>query len=248
MKIRFEEKMNNRYMVICPDKTEAGFSAYMYRMILDNRIKGLLPCRTGNMDGRSMLYYNTSSLIQVSDHLREHTADETFLKRFLRELAAITEELQRYLIGSECLILDPEQIFVSAATEDFRFAVCFDDRNSFSENLLKFSEYLIPRLPANNHTAAAMGYELYQSCISGLVTAESLRKTAAGGLNRETAVRQVSEGEEAAEVSEEDIFAPVKKKKKRKRSGSSGSWKEKLHRTVQLIKEKIRTFIHRLSD
>ena len=250
MKIRFEEKINNRYMLVCPEKSETGFSSYTYRMILENRIKGTVPCRRGNLDGRAMLYYNVTGLMQVSEYLREHSADGEFLKHFLRELASVTEELQRYLIGSENLILDPEQIFVASDTGEFRFAVCFDDRSTFSDNLLKFSEYLIPRLPTNNHTAAAMGYELYQNCVNGSVTAASLRRIAAYGISRDAADLQAFEPEEdmSISVSEDDIFIPADKRAKRIKRRKAVSWKEKMHTKAETVKKNACSFMRRLSE
>ncbi len=248
MRIRFEDKMNRRYMMVCPDRSDAGFSAFRYRMILENRIKGIVSCRTGNLDGRLMLYYNTTGLAKVSEYLREHAADEAFLRRLLRELAAVTEELQRYLIESECILLGPEQLFVSAETGAFRFAVWFEDRNPFSENLLKLSEFLIPRLPNNNHTAAAIGYELYQTCLSGLVTAGTLRRIAESEFGRESTEPEVysSMEEKTLSVSEDDIFT-LRSRKKKRRSGNRKPFRETLMQTVKAFRAKIVLFLHSLT-
>lgn len=235
-------------MVICPDRPDSGFSAFRYRMILENRIKGILSCRTGNLDGRLMLYYNTTGLAKVSEYLREHAADEVFLKRLLRELAAVTEELQRYLIESECILLDPEQLFVSAETGAFRFAVWFEDRNPFSENLLKLSEFLIPRLPNNSHTAAAIGYELYQTCLSGLVTAGTLRRIAESEFGRESAEPEVysSMEEKTVSVSEDAVFT-VRSRKKNKRHGNRMSFWKLLKQKAAAIRAKTVRFLHSFS-
>lgn len=250
MKIRFEEKMNKRYMVICPDKNESGFSAFRFRMILGNRIKGIVPCRTGNLDNRLMLYYNITGQIPVSDYLREHAADEEFLRRLLRELAAVTEELQRFLIGSESVFLEPERVFVSAETGTFGFTVWFEERNPFSENLLKLSEYLIPRLPNNNPAAAALGYELYQCCLSGSVAAQTLRKIAESDIGREAQARSESRNTEEGSLilSEDEIFTARVKKGKKKRPQKKETVKERLRRRFDTVKEMIRSFMRKLTE
>ncbi len=173
MQIEFKKDIQGHFMIIKPEGVDTN--SYRFRMMLENSVDGLLPCMLSNIDGKETIKYNISGKIPLTDYLREYTAGERTLEKLLRRLVTIIESLQMYLIGSECILLEPEYVFASDNGE-FYFVVYPHPLGSFSKNMLPLSELLIAKMPHNNQRAAAISYNLYQSCISECLSSEKIKK------------------------------------------------------------------------
>ena len=118
----YRRELNHSYMIIrnsVPNLTQQ----YAYRMIRENRIKGLLACQERIVDGDSCLYYDISSRQTLGQFYEGKKLSAVMIVRILREIVQIQNELGEYMLDGQSLILDPSCIFLDVETEDASF--CF---------------------------------------------------------------------------------------------------------------------------
>ena len=84
-------------------------------MLLNNRIPGLLPLSKRWEKQGFALYYTVSSLTPMQ-HCAGLTGDERRMTRFLRSYCQMLAECEEYLLEENGLLLEPEYVFVKAAT------------------------------------------------------------------------------------------------------------------------------------
>ena len=60
MQIDYRRDLNRNYLILHGDQ-EADTGSYQIRMMLTNRIPGLLSCRIGKLDVDTLFYYDITS-------------------------------------------------------------------------------------------------------------------------------------------------------------------------------------------
>ena len=122
MKINFRKDSDRQYMIISPGQEKQAFSTYRLRMLTENRINSLLPCRKAEIDCEELLYYDISGLTSLTDYLSSNPIRSDTLQGFLSGLLQLIEKLEDYLLCADNLILVPDYVFVSQKGKRFFFA------------------------------------------------------------------------------------------------------------------------------
>ena len=97
MKTEYRRDLQQTWMILSgggvPDK-----EAYPVRMLTENRIGGLLPCRTVSLDGELRFYYDISSRHALRTILESEPVTHDLLEQILSSLARVMERLSEYLL------------------------------------------------------------------------------------------------------------------------------------------------------
>lgn len=93
-----------------PDRLAMG-------MLENNRISGLLPVNKRWEKQNYALYYTISSLTPLQNCTALY-GDERRMTQFLRSFCGLLQECEEYLLDRDGLLLNPEHVFVKAATGD----------------------------------------------------------------------------------------------------------------------------------
>ncbi len=96
-------------------------NVYQWKMITENKIKGLLACQERYINGDILLYYDISSRQSLSGIYEGRTIGMAQLRRLFIQLKAVNDTLQTYLLDGSSLILLPEYIFQNLETEEYLF-------------------------------------------------------------------------------------------------------------------------------
>ena len=122
IKAEYRRELNRSYMVV--KTTVPGISGqYAYRMIRENRIKGLLPCQERVVDGESCLYFDISSRQTLGQFYEGKKLSAVRISRILGSVVQMQQELGEYMLDGESLLLEPGCMFADVETEEFFF--CF---------------------------------------------------------------------------------------------------------------------------
>ena len=114
--ISFERSMNHNYMILsrCSffGKSENRNTDYRTKMLLENRIPGLLPVTHRLINGESRYYYEINSL-QSLDRLYDK-AEIRYgeLRQLLSGCVCLFERLEEYLLDGTQIIIKPELIYI----------------------------------------------------------------------------------------------------------------------------------------
>lgn len=105
---------------------------YQMRMLARNKIEGLLPVKGRGMNESSCYDYDVSGKISMKAMFERSNINAKDIKTFLLQLKKSIDEVDRYLLNVNCILLSPEYIFY----EDGQYYFCYypvSDKNLWEE-------------------------------------------------------------------------------------------------------------------
>ena len=97
--------------------------SYVQRILTENEIPGLCRLRIKNTDGERRFCFQIGKAESLQEAAERLACGRTVLRRVLETLTLLREELEDYLIEADCLLLEPELIFL-AESDSLRFCAC----------------------------------------------------------------------------------------------------------------------------
>lgn len=174
MKTDYRRDLQQTWMILSgggvPDK-----EAYPVRMLTENRIGGLLPCRTVSLDGELRFYYDISSRHALRTILESEPVTHDLLEQILSSLARVMERLSEYLLDPDGLLLDPAYLFWNPERSEIRFCWYPGKKMQFREQAKILGGALLAQLDQADRAGVVLGYQFYQNCESGELTPASIR-------------------------------------------------------------------------
>lgn len=210
MEIQYQRNLKNSYMVIIEEKQPLNVDGELAEKMLERReLPGLLRWISMGHAGDMTFWYQITGLQSLSDLLVQQPLRSELLGRFLAALLALQEELPRYYMKPEHLLLREEQIFLHPSGTGAQF--CYEPLWSCppQEALGALLEQLLPKLDHEDARAVALGYGLYELCqtpnadVWGFVRAQ-MQETLAEEAVQEAPVEEVS-GERHVQKPESEI-------------------------------------------
>ena len=164
--VSFERSMNHNYMILSKcsffGKSEDKSKDYRTKMLLENRIPGLLPITHRLVNGESRYYYEINSL-QSLDRLYDKTEiryDE--LRRLLSGCVNLFDRLEEYLLDGTQIIMKPELIYMNVEKMEPYF-VCYPDyEGDVRLSFMEFVDELLTKIDHTDERAVMLGYQIYR--------------------------------------------------------------------------------------
>lgn len=194
MQVEMIKILNRRCMAV-GSSDPAKENGYVLKMILENPMKGILPCSYARVDAKEMLCFDITGKIPLTVYLKEKPAGQQFLKELLLSAANVQEMLRGYLIPRESLMVAPEQIFLEKTGGQIFFGIWPCQNELYEKDLQKLAEYLLSCLDPDDRSAAQTAYEFYRSCLAGKGTPDQIRSAA-----------KTSEYRREEKIAPEDLF------------------------------------------
>lgn len=164
--ISFERSMNHNYMILSKcsffGKEDTQGGDYRTKMLLENRIQGLLPVTHRLINGESRYYYEINSL-QSLDRLYARTEIRyDVLRRLLSGCVSLFDRLEEYLLDGTQIIIKPEFIYMDVEKMEPYF-VCYPDyEGDVRVNFMEFVDELLTRIDHTDEHAVMLGYQIYR--------------------------------------------------------------------------------------
>ncbi|MBR1470013.1 MAG: FHA domain-containing protein [Lachnospiraceae bacterium] len=172
MQISYRKSMDHYYLVITQE--EEGQEDYQMRMVLENKIPGLLPVEVKLREGRKELYYEISSmqpLARIYDR-KELSGEE--IRHIVGAVLDVLAGMQDYLLDEEHVLLDPGYIFTDPETKELR--LLFLPAAAEEENvMLALAEFFMEHADHRDAAAALGAYQFYQAVRKGNYVMAELR-------------------------------------------------------------------------
>ena len=165
MNIQYQRNLKHSYMVVIEPGQPLNMDGQLAeKMMQRQHIPGLLHWVTMEHEGDMTFWYQITGLQSLSDWLSHHMLDYKLFGHLLSGLLALQEELPRFYLKSEHLLLQPEQIFLNTSGEQVAFCYapmwCREPRQSLQELM----EQLLPKIDHTDKDAVRLGYGLYEKC------------------------------------------------------------------------------------
>lgn len=158
LKVTYYKDFRHNFLVI--HESEYQGNNYQCRMITENRIQGLLPCRRRHVNGEMLLYYEISSKQNLESIFEHRKITMKHLQKLFLQLKLAWNGLSRFLLNESCLVLKPEYIFGDIEAEEFSFLYYpFEPEESYLKILL---EYLTDNVDNEDRAAVEAVYKLFE--------------------------------------------------------------------------------------
>lgn len=114
---------------------------YQNKMLEENQVQGLLQMNGRGMDDKSCYDYDVSGKVSVKALYEKHPISGEEIKILLTCILNVVNEVQRYLLDINCILLNPEYIFY----ESERYYFCYypPGNESLWTGFHHLSEYLV---------------------------------------------------------------------------------------------------------
>ena len=177
MQIDYKRDLNHTYVILQEEK-EPDTASYQIRMLLTNAIPGLLDCKIGKMDDKTLFYYEVTSRQSFQSVFEQRSIGAEVLRKLFEQLLDLLEELGQYLLVPDGLVLQPELVFADANLENFSF--CYlpgkqGHTGCFQKQIRELMEYLLPKLDHQEQDAVVLGYGLYREISAEIFSVETIQ-------------------------------------------------------------------------
>ena len=163
MEVSYCRRLDYQYMMI-----ETGGEArsdYRLSMLINNRINGFLPVHVQQMNGKSTLSYEITSLENLPEFLdaRKITYDE--MVSLLLQFCSAVSEAGRYLLDGEGILQDPQYIFLSKSLDRFRFCYYPYQHMPLHQSVNVLCRFLIDHIDYDDRRSLELAYGLFQESL-----------------------------------------------------------------------------------
>ncbi len=159
MKIRYQREIRHNYLII---EMESDEDSYEMRMAEENRIPGFLPFQIRETEKKKECRYEITSRQPLSRMVERREMKGEELRHLILCIAAAAEEMAKYLLSEEHILLEPDFIYVEP--QNYAVSLCFAPERcgSFPEAVGRLMEYLLGRISHEDREGVVLAYELLQ--------------------------------------------------------------------------------------
>ena len=232
MNITYHRDGANNYMVLEAAQEIRG-DEYQVRMMLVNPIPGLLRCRLRCVDGTASFHYEITSRQPAARIFEQRPIGSEDIRALVMGISRVLGGLEKYLLEDECLLLDPELIYMDVETREMFFCYLPFYKGDLPESFRGLAEYLLKHLDHEDGQAVLWGYQLYSGTASENYSIHEVLKKLRHRMGKEEiqAKKQQSGdfGEETDTGKDRDSRSEQSERQEgRLRGGSSGRERERI--------------------
>lgn len=164
---------------------------YQMRMLRENQIEGLLKVKGRGADNRSYYDYDVSGKISMHALYERNEISTQDLKEFLSGLLKMTEEVEKYLLNKNCLLLEPEYIYY----EEGAYYFCYypPGKGNLWEAFHRLTEYFVKKADYKDQECIQTIFLLHKETMKENYSLEKLAQQCL----RQEDEENLQEGEEA---------------------------------------------------
>ena len=156
----YKRELSHSYLVM-ENVPEELSGHYQYRMILRNRIPGLLSSSERYLEGRICLYYDISSRQSLEQLYLSARIGMKEIRGIIDNLAQVLDSMSEYLLEERFLILKPEYIFMDLETEQL-FFLYYPFSEEKGNRYLPLAEFFLEHVDHREEKAVSTAYQFYK--------------------------------------------------------------------------------------
>ena len=252
MKITYKRDPQQSWLIVVPARGRGA--AYPSRILAENTLRGILPCRIARLDGEEQWYFSISGYRSLEDRLETGAVTYDMLRALLIALLRTAEELEDYLLSPDDLLLAPEFCFLSQHEERFAFAYCPEaeavpgqvpegdpvsargdaEADRFASSLRALSQELLSHLDRTDSRAILLGYAFFRRMAGEETPVDALRGVLSEVEEPEAAPEKNEEPDREREILLDSLFVADEEEEqsrfarwREKRAARSGKEKAK---------------------
>ena len=175
MQIEYQRDLRDHYMVLHGSQ-QIPADSYQIHMIQENDLRGFMDCHTELVDEEIRYAYRITSMQSLEEIAALKPVGSAVLRNLFCAVSDALEELERFLLPQDGVLLHPEFIFTDAMQQVFRFCYFPENTESVSDGMKGLSEFLLPHLDERDRKGVMLGFSFYQICAAGEMTETKLKE------------------------------------------------------------------------
>lgn len=161
MEVIYRREMNHNYAVLQGEEPYEE-EDYQIRMLISNKIMGLLKLNLRNLDNKPDFYYDISSRQSIHHIFERKKAVFNDLKSIIIGIAKTVEQAREYLLDLNHIVLTPELIFLNPEEMNPEFCYCPLYEKEFSDGLSELIQYLLEKTDHTDKDGVLFVYGMYR--------------------------------------------------------------------------------------
>lgn len=159
--IVYERNLTGSFM-----KIVAGIHAGLdEKLMLRRKLPGLLAVEKAYMDGEGQYWYNISGKQSLDMYCRVKEVDISFIEKLIMSICSEMEILEWNLIQTNCLMLDPEVIFITNSNQEIIFTIYPGGSGTIETEFQQLMEFLLTKVDHKDTQAVKAAYGIYEKTL-----------------------------------------------------------------------------------
>lgn len=117
------------------------------------------------MDGEGQYWYNISGKQSLDMYCRVKEVDISFIEKLIMSICSEMEILEWNLIQTNCLMLDPELIFITNSNQEIIFTVYPGGSGTIETEFQQLMEFLLTKVDHKDTRAVKAAYGIYEKTL-----------------------------------------------------------------------------------
>ncbi len=173
MKTYYKKDLQKTYLILEGNENET--EDYQIAMLRENDIPGILKTDMRYMDNQSHYYYDISGKTSFkSSHEQSHLESKD-IKRLLSGLLEAIKSLQKYMLDSNNILLDPEYIFCTETEIFFCYYPCC--AQDAKEEFHKLTEFFVREINYKDEEGVRFAYTLHKATMEDNYSIEQIMES-----------------------------------------------------------------------
>lgn len=170
--ITYKRDVNNSYMII-PAMPEESFDE---KRMLRGKIEGIVPVEKCYVASVGQYWYDITGKQALDGYCRIHSVNRVFFENFMLRLCNIIETLEWNLIDVNCLVLDPELVFLNSFGDEIFGVIYPFHKSTLLMELQQLMEFLLSKLDHTDMEAVGCAYKIYEMTVSESVSVQEIKE------------------------------------------------------------------------
>ncbi len=156
--IIYERNLMGSYMKI-PQSLQETFDE---KLMLQKKLPGLLPVERCYVNGEGQYWYNISGKQSLDVFCKMKSIKTEFVEQLILSICNQIEIMEWNLYDINCLMLDPELIFITNTNGEIIFTMYPMTHANLSEEFQQLMEYLLGKVDHSDVTSVHFVYSVYE--------------------------------------------------------------------------------------
>ncbi len=145
---------------------------YQQHMLRENEVQGLLKVTGRGIDSTCQYIYDITALDSLKQICSETTISKSVLELILKQILCTIEETRKYMLNVNCILLNPEYIFIKE--NKVRFCYYPIKQEELIISFRKLTEYIIQNIDYNCMEDIMFACKLHKETLDGSCTIDDV--------------------------------------------------------------------------
>ena len=210
--ITYERSVTKSYMKI-PAVKETCLDE---KLILKRGYQGFVSMEKCYVDGVGQYWYDISGKQALDAFCRVNQIDQRFFETIILQICNQLEALEWNLIDANCMVVNPELIFINHSGEEVSFVLYPNAKGNILDELQELMEYLLTKLNHGDRVGVQQAYEIYNVTLQEGYSIEDLKQVILSSrkpliYEQEEAI-DIAEEPEDMTLESEDLYVEIERK------------------------------------